>query len=64
MEACREAGGVSIINDRVDVAIAADADGVHVGQVGINTAQPSWSPVGYTPSAQSDQMCMQPARAR
>lgn len=29
---CREAGVISIINDRVDVAIASDADGVHVGQ--------------------------------
>ncbi len=30
--ACKEAGGVSVINDRVDVALAAGADGVHVGQ--------------------------------
>jgi thiamine monophosphate synthase len=31
--ACREAGALSFINDRVDVALAADADGAHVGQV-------------------------------
>jgi len=28
----REAGGIFIVNDRLDVALAADADGVHVGQ--------------------------------
>lgn len=30
---CREAGALSIINDRVDIALAVGADGVHVGQV-------------------------------
>jgi len=29
---CRDAGVLSIINDRVDIAIAAGADGVHLGQ--------------------------------
>jgi thiamine-phosphate pyrophosphorylase len=29
---CREAGGLFIVNDRVDLALAVDADGVHVGQ--------------------------------
>jgi len=29
---CKEAGILSIINDRVDVAVAAGADGVHLGQ--------------------------------
>ncbi len=29
---CRDAGVLSIINDRVDIAVAADADGVHLGQ--------------------------------
>lgn len=29
---CKEAGVLSIINDRVDVAVAAGADGVHLGQ--------------------------------
>ena len=28
----REAGGIFIVNDRVDIGLAADADGVHVGQ--------------------------------
>lgn len=31
--ACRKAGAVAIINDRVDVALASNAHGVHVGQV-------------------------------
>ena len=29
---CKEAGVLSIINDRVDIAVAASADGVHLGQ--------------------------------
>ena len=29
---CRDAGVVSIINDRADIAVAAEADGVHLGQ--------------------------------
>ncbi len=29
---CRDAGVLSIINDRVDIAVAAGADGLHVGQ--------------------------------
>ena len=29
---CRESGVISIINDRADIAIAVDADGVHLGQ--------------------------------
>ena len=29
---CKEAGVISIINDRVDIAVAAGADGVHLGQ--------------------------------
>ena len=32
VEICKEAGIVSIINDRVDIAAAAGADGVHLGQ--------------------------------
>jgi thiamine-phosphate pyrophosphorylase len=31
-DACREAGVAFIINDRPDVALALDADGVHLGQ--------------------------------
>src|SRR6185369_14463263 len=29
---CREAGVTFIVNDRVDLALAVDADGVHLGQ--------------------------------
>jgi len=29
---CRDASVLSIVNDRVDIAVAADADGVHLGQ--------------------------------
>lgn len=29
---CRNEGAISIINDRVDIALLSDADGVHVGQ--------------------------------
>lgn len=29
---CKSSGVISIINDRVDIAVAADADGVHLGQ--------------------------------
>ena len=29
---CREAGALLIVNDRADLALAADADGLHVGQ--------------------------------
>jgi thiamine-phosphate pyrophosphorylase len=29
---CRDAGAVSVINDRTDIAVAAAADGVHLGQ--------------------------------
>src|SRR5690348_9439850 len=31
---CRTAGVPFIVNDRVDVALAAEADGVHVGHIG------------------------------
>jgi thiamine-phosphate pyrophosphorylase len=36
---CRAAGVLSIINDRVDIAIAAGADGVHLGQNDLPTNQ-------------------------
>ncbi|MFZ2473109.1 MAG: thiamine phosphate synthase [Methanothrix sp.] len=31
-EICRDAGSIFLINDRVDIALAAQADGVHLGQ--------------------------------
>jgi thiamine-phosphate pyrophosphorylase len=36
---CREAGVAFIVNDRVDIALAADADGVHVGQDDLPAAE-------------------------
>ncbi len=36
---CRRAGAISIANDRVDVAMAADADGVHLGPEDMPIAQ-------------------------
>jgi len=36
---CRDAGIVSIINDRTDMAVAAGADGVHLGQTDLPVAQ-------------------------
>lgn len=35
-EVCHEHGALLIVNDRVDVAVEADADGVHVGQEDIS----------------------------
>ena len=32
MKICREAGITMIVNDRLDIALAVDADGVHLGQ--------------------------------
>ncbi len=32
VERCRQSGVISIINDRADIALAADADGVHLGR--------------------------------
>jgi thiamine-phosphate pyrophosphorylase len=32
VDLCKHHGSVSIINDRVDIAVASDADGVHLGQ--------------------------------
>ena len=37
---CVEAGVPFIVNDRVDVALAADADGVHVGHIGEEDLSP------------------------
>jgi thiamine-phosphate pyrophosphorylase len=36
---CRDGGVISIINDRVDIAVAAGADGVHLGQDDMPLAQ-------------------------
>src|SRR5919201_269600 len=37
---CNEAGVPLVVNDRVDVALAADADGVHVGHIGEEDLSP------------------------
>jgi len=36
---CRQAGVISIINDRVDIAVASGADGVHLGQNDLSVEQ-------------------------
>ena len=36
---CRNAGVLSIINDRVDIAVCAGADGVHLGQNDLSVSQ-------------------------
>lgn len=36
---CDEAGAALVVNDRVDVALAADADGVHLGQTDLPLAR-------------------------
>lgn len=38
-ERCRAAGAVCIIDDRLDIALAVDADGVHLGQEDLPVAQ-------------------------
>ena len=38
-QACREAGAISIINDRPDIALLSGADGVHLGQGDLPVAQ-------------------------
>jgi thiamine-phosphate pyrophosphorylase len=38
-EICKEAGVLSIVNDRADIAVAAGADGVHLGQNDLPVAQ-------------------------
>jgi thiamine-phosphate pyrophosphorylase len=39
VDICREMGALSIINDRVDIAAASGADGVHLGQNDLPTEQ-------------------------
>jgi len=45
-ELCRAAGTLFIVNDRPDLAVAADADGVHVGQddMGVDAARAAVGP--------------------
>ncbi len=40
VEVCAPAGVVCLVNDRVDVALAADSDGVHVGHIGEEDLSP------------------------
>ncbi len=39
VQICRDAGILSIINDRIDIAVAAGADGVHLGQHDLSVQQ-------------------------
>ncbi len=36
---CRDSGVISIINDRIDIAVLSDADGVHLGQNDLSITQ-------------------------
>jgi thiamine-phosphate diphosphorylase len=38
-QVCDEAGAAFIVNDRIDIALAADADGVHLGQSDVPLAE-------------------------
>ena len=40
-ELCRAAGAPFVVNDRVDVALAAEADGAHVGHIGEEDLSPT-----------------------
>lgn len=56
---CREAGVTFIVNDRVDVAIAAGADGVHLGveDLPVDAARRLLGPgrlIGYSPASLDD----------
>jgi thiamine-phosphate pyrophosphorylase len=56
---CREAGVLCIVNDRVDIAIAAGADGVHLGVTDLPVAQaralagPSFV-IGFSPETDQE----------
>jgi thiamine-phosphate pyrophosphorylase len=39
VEKCRKHGAISIVNDRPDIALLADADGIHVGQSDLPCAE-------------------------
>src|SRR5213078_581808 len=47
----RAAGALFLVNDRPDVARAAEADGVHLGQDDLPVAAARWSPRCAPPSA-------------
>lgn len=56
---CRDAGALLIVNDRIDIALAADADGVHLGvdDLPVAAARRILGPealIGYSPETDDD----------
>ena len=62
-EMCRKRGPILIINDRVDIAILADAQGVHLGQEDLPLdEQPESLLAARTPAAQHPTVAEEVAR--
>lgn len=54
-QACRERGALFLVNDRVDLALASRADGVHLGLADLPLAMARWMAgpafvIGYSPA--------------
>jgi thiamine-phosphate pyrophosphorylase len=65
---CRAAGALCIVNDRVDIALAADADGVHLGvdDLPVAEARQLLGPhaiIGYSPDGDADRLAAERAGA-
>ena len=65
---CRAAGALFLINDRVDIALAVDADGVHLGvdDLPVAVARQLLGPhaiIGYSPAGEADRVDAEAASA-
>ena len=52
---CSKYGALFIVNDRLDVALAANCDGVHLGQETCRYQQPDGSPLGFIEASHTRQ---------